>query len=162
NAYSASNIYANLEPSALPSPCPGPALGAFSNSAPFPGPTSAPFWQPDLADAASGSCAPVAFGWGGAQFLAAHLFSATLVTASAGVAVPTFIQATLGQSTKTESAAESFVHAATPGVIMYCSTEVRDRVNGAITASGSSVPPTPIPVGSTPTPSPPDNNGVCQ
>jgi len=45
---------------------------------------------------------------------------------------------------------------------MYCSMEVRNRVNGAITASGSSDPPTPIPAGSTPSPPPPDNNGVCR
>lgn len=161
-AYSAANIYANLNPSAVPSPCPGPALGAFSGTAPFPGPSSAPFWQPDSANAPSGLCTPAVFGLGGAQFLASHYFSGTAVSVSAGVNVPTYIQQALGATTNQVNASEYFIHPAFPGMILYCSTEVRDRVNGAITASGSSIPPTPIPNGaSNPSPAP-NNNGVCR
>ena len=160
-AYSAANIYANLNPSSVPQPCPTPAMGAFSNSAPFPGPSSAPFWQPD-STSGSAPCAPAVFGMGGAQFLASHFFSATALSVNANVAVPSYIQAALGESSQNVSVSETFVHPAFPGMIMYCSTEVRNRVNGAITAEGSSIPPTPIPNGA-PNPSPaPNNNGVCR
>lgn len=160
-AYSAANIYANLNPSSLPQPCPTPATGALSDSAPFPGPTSAPFWQPDGA-APSTPCAPAVFGLGGAQFLASHFFSATTLSITASVDVPSYIQSALGENAQSVGASETFVHPAFPGMILYCSTEVRARVNGAITAQGSSIPPTPIPNGA-PQPSPaPNNNGVCQ
>lgn len=159
-AYSAANIYANLDPSSVPQPCPTPALGAFSDSSPFPGPTSAPFWQPD-ATGSTAPCSPAVFGMGGAQFLASHYFSATSLNVSATVNVPSYIQSLLGQ-TSSVSASETFVHPAFPGMILYCSKEVRDRVVGAITAQGSSIPPTPIPNGA-PNPSPaPNNNGVCR
>ncbi len=160
-AYSAANIYANLNPSSIPQPCPTPAMGAFDNSAPFPGPTSAPFWQPDSTSNAA-PCAPAVFGLGGAQFLASHFFSATSLTVNANVDVPSYIQTALGETVQGVSASETFVHPAFPGMILYCSTEVRNRVNGAITAEGSSIPPTPIPNGA-PNPSPaPNNNGVCR
>lgn len=160
-AYSAANIYANLDPSAIPQPCPTPAMGAFSDTAPFPGPTSAPFWQPDSSSNAA-PCAPAVFGMGGAQFLASHFFSATALTVNANIDVPTYIQGVLGKDTTAVSASETFVHPAFPGMILYCSTEVRARVNGAITAEGSNIPPTPIPNGA-PQPSPaPNNNGVCR
>ena len=160
-AYSAADIYSNLTPTANPSPCPGPALGAFNNSAPFPGPTSAPFWQPDKNEAASGTCQAQFFGLGGAQFLASHYFTATAVSVSAGIDVPQYIRAALGETSQTTNSSGTFVHAAFPGAILYCSTEVRDRVYGAITASGSSIPPTPIPIGATPSPAP-NNNGACR
>lgn len=161
NAYSAANLYANLNPSSLPQPCPTPALGAFSDSAPFPGPSSAPFWQPDATSNAS-PCAPAVYGLGGAQFLASHFFSATSLSVSASVDVPSFIQTVLGESSQSVGAAEAFVHPAFPGMILYCSTEVRARVNDAVTAQGSDVLPTPIPNGaSNPSPAP-NNNGVCR
>ena len=160
-AYSAANIYENLDPSSVPQPCPTPALGALNDTAPFPGPTSAPFWQPDGA-APSAPCTPVVFGLGGAQFLASHYFSATALSIAASVDVPSYIQDVLGENSQNVGASETFVHPAFPGMILYCSTEVRARVNGAITAQGSDIPPTPIPNGA-PQPSPaPNNNGVCQ
>jgi hypothetical protein len=55
----------------------------------------------------------------------------------------------------------TMVHAAYPGIILWCSKEVRNRVQGAITASGSAALPTPIPDGSTPPPDPPNDNGAC-
>lgn len=160
-AYSAANIYANLDPSSIPQPCPTPAMGAFNNTAPFPGPSSAPFWQPDSASNAA-PCAPAVFGLGGAQFLASHFFSATSLNVNASVDVPAYIQAVLGQDAHNVSASETFVHPAFPGMILYCSTEVRARVNGAITAQGSSIPPTPIPNGAPPPSPAPNNNGVCR
>ena len=160
-AYSAANIYANLNPSAIPQPCPTPAMGAFSDTNPFPGPSSAPFWQPD-ASSNSAPCAPAVYGLGGAQFLASHFFSATSLTVNATVDVPPYLQSVLGKNASAVSASETFVHPAFPGMILYCSTEVRARVNGAITAQGSSIPPTPIPNGASPPPPAPNNNGVCR
>ncbi|HET9029860.1 MAG TPA: TadE family protein [Candidatus Aquilonibacter sp.] len=160
SAYSAANIYENLDPSSIPQPCPTPAAGAFSDSAPFPGPSSAPFWQPDSIGTGT-PCQPAVFGLGGAQFLASHFFSATSLSVSAGIDVPAYLQSVLGTSS-TVAAAEAFVHPAFPGMILYCSTEVRNRAVGAITAQGSNIPPTPIPNGaSNPSPAP-NNNGVCR
>ncbi len=46
-AYTAGNIYQNIDLAGLPAPCATAPPAIFANSAPFPGPTSAPFWQPD-------------------------------------------------------------------------------------------------------------------
>ncbi|MDE2481741.1 MAG: pilus assembly protein [bacterium] len=160
NAYSAANIYENLSANGMPQPCPTPAMGALTGASPFPEPSAAPFWQPDTA--ASAPCTPTVYGLGGAQFLASHYFSATSLSISGGVDVPSYIQDVLGETSHVVGASEAFVHPAFPGMILYCSTEVRARVYGAVTASGSSIPPTPIPNGaSNPSPAP-NNNGVCQ
>lgn len=162
SAYSAANIYANLSGAEPPSPCPTPPAGAFSNGTPFPGPTSAPFWQPDPNATPNGTCTLAITDLGGAQFLASHYFAATSLSVTAGVDIPSFLQGILGgQTTNIATISDSFVHAAYPGIILYCSSEVRSRVQGAITAQGSSTPPTPIPNGSTPPPAPPYNI-ACQ
>lgn len=156
--YSAANIYANLNPGSIPQPCPTPGLGVYSDSAPLPGPTSAPFWQPD-AIATPQACTPTVFGFGGAQFLASHYAAATTLSVGATVDVPAYLQSLIGAS-QTVTTSESFVHGAFPGMILYCSKEVNARVYGAITANGTSVPATPIPSGAA-TPSPNPNNGTC-
>jgi hypothetical protein len=142
-AYSAGNIYQNINLAALPAPCATAPPQIFSNSAPFPGPTSAPFWQPDASPAPSSTCSTTAIGLGGAQFLAAHYIATTLVNVSANVSVPAYLQAMLGGATQNVHSAASFTHAAYPGFIMYCSNEVYNRVWGAITAGGTTQTPPP-------------------
>lgn len=156
--YSASNIYANLNDSSLPQPCPTPEIAMYGNAAPLPGPTFAPFWQPDAVSTTQ-PCTPAVFGFGGAQFLASHYAAATTLSVGASVEVPGYLQSVLGTSQSVTTSA-SFVHGAFPGMILYCSTEVNARVYAAVTAEGTSVTATPIPAGAaTPTPNP--NNGTC-
>lgn len=157
DAYSAASIYNNPN-GALP--CPTPPISVLSGGGPFPGPTSAPFWQPDSDVPQVASCSAGASGFGGSQFIASHFWATTTVSVQAGVDVPKYLQSAIG-SNGTATTTETFIHAAYPGIILWCSTEVRNRVNGAITAQGSSIPPTPIPDGSTPPPLPPNNNGSC-
>jgi len=140
-AYSAGNIYQNINLAGLPAPCATAPPQIFSNSAPFPGPTSAPFWQPDVAP--TSTCTTTAIGLGGAQFLAAHYIATTLVTVAAGVNVPTYLVPMLGSGAQTVHSSASFTHSAYPGLIMYCSNEVYNRVWGAITAGGTTATPPP-------------------
>jgi hypothetical protein len=156
NAYSAANIYQNLS-GALPA-CPTPPAAILSGGGPFPGPTSAPFWRPDSTQ--TPSCMSGATGFGGSQFIASHFWATTTVNVAASVNVPQYLQKAIG-ATGNANTTETFIHAAYPGIILWCSTEVRNRVFGAVTAQGSSVPPTPIPDGSSPPPLPPNNNGSC-
>lgn len=153
SVYSAANIYQNLAATGFPSPCPSPPVGVFSNSAPFPGPTSAPFWQPSADGQPVSTCAAGAYGFGGSQFLATHYLAETTLSVSAGVDVPNFLRPVLGGSSiATTTAVASFVHAASPGMILYCSKEVHDRVWGAITAESTTQTPPPGPT----------NNGGCR
>ena len=140
-AYSAGNIYQNINLAGLPAPCATAPAEVFANAAPFPGPTSAPFWQPDVAP--TSTCSTTAIGLGGAQFLAAHYIATTLVTVAAGVNVPTYLVPLLGAGPRTVHSSASFTHAAYPGLIMYCSNEVYNRVWGAITAGGTTGTPPP-------------------
>lgn len=158
SVYSAGSIY-NFYNNTSPT-CAAPSTAAFSNSAPFPGPTSAPFWQPDSTPATS--CAVQPWGFGGAQFMATHYFEQSKITVSAGVNVPAFLQKALGGQTQSlASTTASMTHPVDPSMILWCSTEVRQRVSDALTAGGTVVLPTP-PAGTPTAPPPPNNNGACK
>lgn len=158
--YSAANIYYNIS-GALPA-CPTPPAAVLDGGGPFPGPTSAPFWRPSTdSGAPSGTCTSGAYGFGGSQFMASHFWGSTQLEVKASVDVPPYLQPALGgaESGKADTVM-TLIHAASPGMIMYCSKEVRNRVQSAFTASGSATLPTPIPDGTAPATPPPDN-GVC-
>lgn len=160
--YGAANIYYNIS-GALPA-CPTPPVQILDGGGPFPGPTSAPFWQPST-DAGvappSTSCTSGATGFGGSQFIASHFWGQTQLEVKAAVDVPPYLQPALGGAKSGQAdTVMTLVHAASPGMIMYCSKEVRNRVQDAFTASGSAALPTPIPDGTIPATPPPDN-GVC-
>jgi hypothetical protein len=159
--YGAANIYYNIS-GALPA-CPTPPVQILNGGGPFPGPTSAPFWQPSTDVAApSSSCVSGAYGFGGSQFMASHFWGQTQLEVKASVDVPPYLQPALGGANSGQAdTMMTLVHAASPGMILYCSKEVRQRVQGAVTASGSAVLPTPIPDGTDQATPPPDNNGHC-
>lgn len=158
--YGAANIYYNIS-GGLPA-CPTPPTAILSGGGPFPGPTSAPFWQPSTdVKAPSSSCTSGATGFGGSQFIASHFWAQSQVNVQANVDVPPYLQPALGGAKSgTANTTLTFIHAANPGIILYCSKEVRNRVQDAFTASGSAALPTPIPDGTVPSTPPPDN-GVC-
>jgi hypothetical protein len=162
SVYSAADIYNNMNGNYMN--CPAPSLGVLSDGGPFPGPTSAPFWQPASdanVPAPSSSCQSAPQGFGGSQFIASHFWGETQLSVNAGVDVPPYLQPALGGATAGQTNTTlGFIHAAYPSVIMYCSTEVRNRVDAAITASGNAPLPTPIPDGTQPATPPPDN-GHC-
>lgn len=158
NEYSAANIYQTMN--GAMGPCPSPPISIVNGGGPFPGPTAAPFWQSDGDVPQVSSCQPYAAGFGGSQFVASHFWATTTLNVQAGVDVPQYLKSAIGTK-GTANTTETFVHAAYPGVILWCSTEVRNRVRGAIQAQDSSPLPTPIPDGATPPPNPPNNNGAC-
>jgi hypothetical protein len=136
----------------------------LNGGGPFPGPTSAPFWQPstDGVQQPWSNCTSGAVGFGGSQFMASHFWGNAQVEVKAAVDVPPYLQPALGGSTSgMADTVLTFIHAATPGMILYCSMEVRNRVQGAITAAGSAPLPTPMPDGTDQASPPPDNNGHC-
>lgn len=149
------NFYNNTSPT-----CAAPSAAAFSNSAPFPGPATAKFWQPDVTPTTSCTVAP--WGFGGAQFMATHYFEQSQISVSAGVNVPAFLQPALGgQTQEIVTTTASMTHPVDPSMVLYCSTEVRARVSDALTAGGTVALPTP-PAGTPTVPPPPNNNGACK
>lgn len=161
SVYGAANIYYNLS-GGQPS-CPTPPVSIVNGSGPFPGATSAPFWQPDTDVASpSSSCYADAAGFGGAQFIASHFWATTQVQVNANVDVPAYLRPALGGSSSgSASSTLTFIHAAYPGIILWCSTEVRNRVYASLTNGGSSSLPTPIPDGTDQASPPPNDNGHC-
>lgn len=157
--YSAASIYYNLS-GQVPA-CPAAPVSIVQGAGPFPGPTSAPFWQPSADAPATSSCSGLPYGFGGSQFIASHYWGTTTLTVSAGVDVPPYLKPALGGNTGTATTTLTFIHAAYPGVILYCSTEIDNRVKAAVTANGSNPLPTPIPDGTDLSTPPPDNNGHC-
>lgn len=161
SVYGAANIYYNLS-GGTPA-CPTPPVSIVDGAGPFPGATSAPFWQPDTdVSAPSSACTASASGFGGSQFIASHFWATTLVNVNANVDVPPYLQPALGGGTSgNASTTLTFIHAAYPGIILYCSTEVRNRVTASLTNGDTASLPTPIPDGTDQATPPPDNNGHC-
>jgi hypothetical protein len=159
NEYSAADIYTNLS-GGSPGWCPTPPATILYGGGPFPGPTSAPFWQPNSLPA-SPSCTTTPYGFGGSQFIASHFWTESQVNVQASVNVPAYLQAALGgASSGTANTTLTFIHSATPAIILYCSQEVQNRVQMSLTNQGSQSLPTPIPDGTTPaTPAP--GNASC-
>lgn len=152
--YSAANIYSYIgaaNPLVSPAPCSGAPTTILTGGGPFPGPSPAPFFQPDTDNTTpSSTCTSQVIGFGGAQFLATHYLGTTIVNVSAGIDVPSYLHSLMG-STATVSTTAQFAHAAYPGLILYCSTEVYDRVWNAIYADNTVATPPPGPT----------NNGTC-
>ncbi len=150
--YSLANMYANVAtPQNTPAPCPTPPTTELTGGGPMPGPSPAPFWQPDTDTVKpSSSCTLSVQSLGGAQFLATHYVATTTVNVIAGIDVPSYLRALLGNAATVNTTAQ-FAHSAFPGLILYCSQEVHDRVWNAIYAESTTA---------TPPPSAP-NTGAC-
>ncbi|HEY8313870.1 MAG TPA: hypothetical protein VIG51_06820 [Candidatus Baltobacteraceae bacterium] len=162
-AYTAADIYANLAGGTQPVPCPTAPAGVYTNSAPYPGPSTPPLWSPDAAVDGSGSvtsstCQVTFTDLGGASFLASRFIAATQITSNAGVSIPKYLQPILGALFAKTNASSAFAHSAYPGIILYCVSKAHDATLNSITANGTVGLPTPMP--GLPTP-PPSNGGGC-
>ena len=150
-AYTAADIYSNLQGGAQPVPCPTAPAGAFDNTAPYPGPANPRLWGPDWQ--VSSSCGMVTKNIGGTGVLASRTISATIVNVQTGVNVPEYLRPTIGKNAVI-AAQTVFAHPAYAGIIMYCNAGTYSAVRDSITAMSSVGMPTPIPGSGTPTPAP--------
>jgi hypothetical protein len=119
--FSSANIYtAGTSPSG--NTCPSPPPGILTNSSPFPGPTSAPFFNPSTnssATSASNCTATAVTFKGGASFLAAGYVANATESMTASSDVPPFLNALFGTfGTVTQS--EKWAHPAWPAIIIAC------------------------------------------
>ncbi len=161
-AYTAADIYANLSGGTQPVPCPTSPPGVYTNSAPYPGPSSPPLWSPDApldqaGDTTTSTCQVTFTDLGGASFLASRFIAFTQITSHAGVSIPGYLQSLLGGFFAQTSAGTEFAHSAYPGIILYCVSKAHDATLNSITANGTVGLPTPMPG----LPTPPPANGSC-
>ncbi len=173
-AYTAADIYSNLQGGAQPVPCPTAPAGAYNDTAPYPGPSSPPLWNPDWQ--ISSNCGIVTQNIGGAEFLASRTLAATIVNVQTGVNVPSFLQPLIGRNA-VMYAQTAFAHPQYPGIIMFCNGDTYTAVHDSITAMSTvSMPtplpaqsptaapsnaPSPVPTSPVPTPSPYSASGSC-
>lgn len=157
-AYTAADVYANLAGGQQPVPCPTPPVGAFDNSAPYPGPSTPPLFRPDSITIPA--CTTAFTDLGGASFLAARFISSTAIGVNATVNVPTYLQPLIGKMTTT-NAVGSFVHSAYPGIILFCVAKAYNAVNDSVTAVGTLSLPTPGPGQPTAPPAPQNGGQPC-
>jgi len=150
-AYTAADIYSNIQGGNQPVPCPKAPAGAFNDTAPYPGPSGPPLWNPD--EPVTSQCSMQTTSIGGASFLASRYLSATLVNVQTGVNVPPYLQSLIPAQT-TMQAQGGFVHPAYPGVIMYCNGDTFTAVYDSLTSNGTISLPTPMPGEPTPGPTP--------
>ena len=127
--YSAESIYlSGTQPPGAT--CPPPPIGVLYNAAPFPGPTSAPFWRPTAVGTAT--CVQNTLKLGGAQFLMSRYLTSGNATIEASIDVPWYLQSLIG-NTATASASENWVHAAWPAAILACIKEANSAVEDMLT-----------------------------
>lgn len=141
-AYTAADIYSNMQGGAQPVPCPTAPAGAYNDTAPYPGPSSPPLWNPDWQ--ISSNCGLVTQNIGGAEFLASRTLAATAVNVQTGVNVPSYLRPLIGNF-GVMFAQTSFTHPQYPGIIMYCNVDTFNAVHDSITAMSSVSMPTPLP-----------------
>jgi hypothetical protein len=117
--FSAANIYtAGTAPSG--NNCPPPPLGILTNASPFPGPTSAPFFNPSTGGTSTANCNASAIDFkGGASFLASGFVANANESVSAQSDVPPYLNALFG-SFGTVTQSEAWGHPAWPAVIIAC------------------------------------------
>ena len=119
--YSAANIYTAGAGSGGIN-CPAPPTGILTNASPFPGPTSAPFFNPSTASGATSqaSCTTTAIDFkGGASFLAAGFVANADESMTASSDVPPYLNSLFG-SFGTVKQSEKWGHPAWPAVILAC------------------------------------------
>lgn len=119
--------------------CPTPPPGIVTGSAPLPGPSSAPYWQPT---SITTTCTMITTPRANGGFIAA-----ATETTTATMPLPQYLSA-IGAST-TATASQSFVHPADPGAVIYCSTVVRTRMSSALSPAGASPLPAATPMSAT-------------
>lgn len=119
--FSSANIYtAGVNPGG--NDCPTPPPGVLTNTAPFPGPASAPFFNPSTSvGATSGAtCNTSAIDFkGGASFLAAGFVANANESMTASSDVPSYLQ-NLFTAFGTVTQSEKWTHPAWPAVILAC------------------------------------------
>lgn len=149
-AFTVADIYSNLQGGTQPVPCPTAPPGAFSDTAPYPGPASPRLWGPDWQ--ISSNCGTIIRNIGGAEFLASRDLSATVINVQTGVNVPPYLAPFIG-NTAVMYAQTAFAHPAYPGIILYCNADTFNAVRDSLTAMRTVATPSPVPA-STPTPMP--------
>ncbi len=128
--YSLYALYTGAVAPATNTACSIPTSDALTNSGTFPGPQSAPFWQP-LAGTTIGTCSKGTAVLQGGSLSSPLLFVQTLSTATTQVTVPGNLQGALG-SNSTLYARENFFDTPDLPTIMNCFGELHTAVNASL------------------------------
>lgn len=146
NQYSLTALYNGLPgvASSETYSCTSPDDEAFSNSGSFPGPTTAPFFQPTASP--SGSCTQGPVELSGGTMTAPMLFVGTQSSVTAQVSVPTYLQKLLG-TTQSVSATQNFFDGPDVQTFLACYSTLGSAVMESLTyyTLNASTAPTPLP-----------------
>lgn len=139
--YSLYSLYENVEHSgSIPTgpQCFAPAVGVLTNSAPFPGPTSPPFWQPY--STGTPACAPGFITMSGGAFEEPAVFNETVSQISATTKVPSYL--TLGPNPlstyQNMSATQKFFSPPDMATMLKCYSSISLQALQSFEASGGS------------------------
>jgi hypothetical protein len=146
--YSLYAVYNSVAQPAQPAyTCTAPPSGILSDSAPLPGPASAPFWQPAASSIAS-ACTMTLGTYSQYALNRPFLIEQTQQLFSASESVPQYLSATLGATTGLSASARYF---RTPDLatVSYCfpavATDVERSLSHNDAAVAAEAAPTPIP-----------------
>ncbi|MDQ2866629.1 MAG: pilus assembly protein [Candidatus Eremiobacteraeota bacterium] len=143
SAYSLYSLYENVEyPNSIPKgpQCVAPMTGILSNSAPFPGPTSPPFWQPFTTG--TPTCTPGYTTMTGSNFTQPAIFDHTVSQISATTRVPSYLSSGAHALPQSQPlvATQKFFSAPDMGTMFACYSSVTQLVAASLEhQSGSTV-----------------------
>lgn len=144
--YSMYALYDNLEGVASPptTSCSAPTTDALLNSGQFPGPQTAPFWQPS--GATSGTCSAGEQSIKGGGLAQPEIFNHTLSSITSQTSIPGALQSAMGTQMQNVSAAQNYLDSPGLGTVFTCYRELDDAVSESLQntapdpASASTVP----------------------
>ncbi len=153
--YSAWSLYSLYENTEYPGSatnathaCSPPAINILSNAAPFPGPTSPPFWEP--VSTGVPNCTNNKVTMSGPSFVQPAIFYESISSLSAGTAVPAYLTYQNPPLTSPQflSATQKFFTAPDMQLMLNCYSDLDQAVQQSLSGSGGSKvsPPTALPL----------------
>ena len=124
--YSLYDLYNAAASPSVSTNCSAPTIDALNNTGSFPGPAAQPFWQP-IGGTTNGNCTKGTALLQGGSLSTPMLLMQTTSSVSTQVQIPSYLQATLGNS-QNLSAAQNFFDTPDLGTIMQCYGELRTAV----------------------------------
>ena len=148
--FSLYDVYANLGSNTFvtPAPCQTPSTDAITNTGSYPGPASAPYWQPTGAIGQTcNNASALQTSMSGGSLLKPEIFLHDNAYITANTSVPQLLSSALGSKTTLQAEA-NFMHAPDLGTVLHCYPELGAAVSASLQPQVGATPgtvPTPLP-----------------
>ena len=149
--YSLYDVYSNLgsKTRVTPDPCQTPSTDAITDTGSYPGPASAPYWQPKNGSVqlTCNNGTALQTSMSGGALLKPEIFLHDNAYITAQTTVPQLLSSAMGSATTLQAQA-NFMHAPDLGTILHCYPELGSAITASLQPQANATPgaaPTPLP-----------------